>query len=88
MNQQETKTSMRATAMGAAQSCLRKMGLDPAKCSPEDAELALSDISYRMPHLIATEWYRSATANQWRLFYQEWRAWVREVESRYEGLVR
>ncbi len=79
MTQHDDRTLkyMRGVALGAARAQARKQGIEPVDMTSEDALAILDDIARSEPSLVASQWYRDeASANQIKLFHQDWRKWV------------
>lgn len=69
------QSEKRSIAVGAAKAQLRRMGFNPACCTPDDAFRVLEDMALSEPDLIASAWWRDAPEAQVNLFVKEWRRW-------------
>jgi hypothetical protein len=83
-----TKYEMRQIAAGAARSLLRKIGLLNYSATVEDADMVLDELS-RDPaneKLIAVQWFKYSSDNQYDLFAREWKRWQRKTKQDEEDL--
>ncbi len=60
----------RRIATAAARSQIRRLNIEP---SLENAEGVLDEMARTEPDLVASQWWLTASENQYRLFHQEWR---------------
>jgi len=83
-----TKYEMRQVAAGAARSLLRQIGPLTGNESAEDAWLVLDELS-RKPeneNLVAVQWFKYSSENQYKLFNKEWERWQRKSKQDTEDL--
>jgi len=69
----------RQVAIRAARAQLRQIGCRLDEMTVQAAEQVLDELARTKPDLVAAQWFIAATANQWRLFCREWKAWHKEL---------
>lgn len=67
-----TKQQQRQTAIRAARSQARRLGIDPTAVGSPQALQILDDMARVEPGAVASIWYANATDNQICLFCREW----------------
>ena len=60
----------RETAIGAARHQLRILDCD---FTIANAEEVLDEMAFVNPNLVASQWWLTASDNQWKLFCREWK---------------
>ncbi len=67
------QAEQRSIALGAVRSQLRRLHIDLATVSAEEALAVLDDLHRAEPDLLACIWYEQASDHQIRLFRREWK---------------
>lgn len=70
-----TQAEMRAIALAAVRSEMRRLGMKPELTPYPSAHGVLDDLARVHPDLLASQWYRSASEAQIAQFYVDWERW-------------
>ncbi len=79
-----TKREKREIATRAARHRLRELGYSDGEMTLDCAVDVLDEMSITNPQTIASQWQKTASKNQYKLFRSEWNSWLKIVKKAHK----